>query len=41
MDTVEAEFRKWKTEKTVDGAEAVRLAKHVWSLGEKEGYHAG
>lgn len=41
MATIEAEFRKWKEEKDVDGAEAVRLAKRVWTLGEKEGYVVG
>ncbi|KIJ54846.1 hypothetical protein M422DRAFT_24744 [Sphaerobolus stellatus SS14] len=41
MSTIEAEFRKWRQDTTMDGAEAVRLAKRVWTIGEKVGYWAG
>ena len=40
MVTIHAEFMKWR-EDHLDPKEAVRLAKRIWTLGEKEGYWSG
>ncbi|KAF8584696.1 SET domain-containing protein [Ramaria rubella] len=40
MATIQTRFGRWE-ESDVDGREAVRLAKRVWALGEKESYWGG